>query len=108
MARIMPLCAVYDNLIGYKNVHLVANLPVAERAFTNSLVLMLESGDCGDASPADLSLYHIGDFDMDTGEIIPCEPTSVVHGTTIIPKWHNGDFYYIHNNKASKGEMKDD
>lgn len=86
--RNVPICAIYDNLVGYKNIYIIQNESVAKRAFTNSLISILESGDYGDSSPADLSLYLVGDFDCESGSITPCEPRPIIHGTSIIREWH--------------------
>lgn len=103
---IVKLCAIYDNLVGYKNVHAVQNLAVAERGFTNSIFHVLDGGEFIDVSPADLSLYHVGDFDMDTGEVIPVEPHAIVHGTSLIPEWNNRKFNSMDNNKTEQKEVK--
>jgi len=86
--RQVPIIAVYDNLLGYKNISIEQNEAVAKRAFTNSLVYILESGDFNAVNPADLSLYCVGKFDMDTGDIEVCTPSPIVHGTTIITEWN--------------------
>lgn len=83
-----PIIAVYDNLIGYKNLTIEQNEAVAKRAFTNSLIHVLEGGDYSAVNPADLSLYCVGWFDLVSGSIEPCDPTAIVHGTSIITEWN--------------------
>ena len=37
--RVLPIVAVYDNLIGYKNINITQNKAVAVRGFSNSIKL---------------------------------------------------------------------
>lgn len=105
--RILPIVAIYDNLIGYKNINITQNKAVAVRGFSNSIKYMLERGEYDDGSPADISLYYVGDFDMDTGDIKAVPPEILVTGTAIITEWHNSKFDNSYNNEAKVGEVND-
>lgn len=100
--RLVPICAIYDNLCGYKNIYIIQNEAVAKRAFTNSLISLIESGDYVDSSPADLSLYSLGYLDMDSGDIQVHEPRAIVHGTSIITEYNISKCNRDHNIQTSK------
>lgn len=34
--------------------------------------------------PEDFSLFKIGEYDSDSGEIVPCEPKLIVHATDVL------------------------
>ena len=87
MKKVCPIIAVYDNLLGYKNISVEQNEAVAKRGFTNSLKYVLESGEYNDVNPTDLSLYCLGTVDLVSGDIEPCNPRAIVHGTTIVTEW---------------------
>lgn len=80
----VPIVAVHDSLLGFKNINIVANVSVGIRGFTNSCRYLLrhENDDCVDVS--DLSLYHVGDFDLETGDIIPITPCKIAAGLTVV------------------------
>lgn len=86
---VCPVTAVYDCLVGYKNIAITQNLAISKRAFTNTLKNILTEGNTDEMSVSDLSLYHVGDFDMETGELIPTEPTVLITGNQIFIQWMN-------------------
>lgn len=95
MKRVLPIISVYDKLLGYKSLFLEQNVEVASRSFTNYMLNLCEKeegGDCIDVTPADLSLYHVGNFCLDSGEIEPINPCPIVHGIAVVSKYYNGDF----------------
>ena len=100
--KLVPIICVYDNLIGYKNLHIAENKAVAVRGFSNSIKYMLESGEINDVSPADLSLYYVGDFDMCTGDIKTIPPALLVAGTSVIAEWHNSKLDTPHRQEVTK------
>lgn len=85
--KIVPVISIHDALIGYKNIIIEHNTATAVRGFTNSIRCQLDAADGSAIDVRDLSLYHVGDFNLETGEIIPCEPKLLVTGTDIFSFW---------------------
>lgn len=85
--RVVPIISVHDALIGYKNVVIEQNTATAIRGFSNSVRRILNGQDTGDIDVRDLSLYHIGDFNLETGEITPFVPKVLVTGTELYSNW---------------------
>lgn len=106
--RVLPIVAVYDNLIGYKNINITQNKAVAVRGFSNSIKYMLERDEYDECSPADISLYYVGDFDMSSGDIKGVPPELLVAGTTVIAEWHNSKFDIPHRQEVTKVGETDD
>lgn len=69
---IYNIYTVRDKLIGYNGPFIMPNEEVAKRAFHQRLEK--------DPNAEDLSLYFIGEFNEETGEIKAKEPTMVVFG----------------------------
>lgn len=67
--RLVPIVGIKDRLIGFKNIAICPNIEDAKRGFANSIKLELKENDCAFLDPADLTLHHLADFDMDTGSI---------------------------------------
>ena len=106
--RTVPIVAIYDNLIGYKNINITQNKAVAVRGFSNSLIYLLEHDEYDECSPADLSLYYVGDFDISSGDIKGVPPELLVAGTTVIAQWHNSKFDNSHCEEVTKVGESDD
>ena len=54
----------------------------AIRSFTDA-VNDKSSGNQFAAHPADFDLFHIGDFDSDSGELFPCKATRIAQGVNV-------------------------
>lgn len=69
---ICPIVAVRDRLTGFKNIVVEPNLEVAKRQFKNSFnqTLLIDRSD--------FELHHVGDFDTETGKLIPLESTVLI------------------------------
>ena len=65
----LGLYAIKDDLIGYRNVFVMPSQGAAERAFVQ---LASDAATDIGKSPSDYGLYHVADFDDQTGEVIPC------------------------------------
>lgn len=78
---IYPVCAMRDEKVGFLAPTVEQNLETAKRSFAH----MCSAG--GQAvmnfAPADFALYKIGDYDTDSGELIPCERVFLIDGTQI-------------------------
>lgn len=85
--KIVPVVSVHDALIGYKNIVIEHNTATAVRGFGNSIRRILDGQDNGDIDVRDLSLYHVGNFNIDTGKITSIEPKLLVTGTDIYSDW---------------------
>lgn len=80
--KIVPVIGVYDELLGYKNITVEQNTAVAVRGFTNSIEHILVH-EMDTATVEDLTLYHLADFDMETGEFITFTPKVLCRGSSI-------------------------
>ena len=81
----MPVLSVKDCLIGFGSLFTSVNKDVAIRGFNNSIIQSLKDGDSNYTSnPEDLSLYLVGEFDCDTGDISPIEPCVLIRGSAIV------------------------
>lgn len=69
-----PLVSVEDVYIGFKTPAVVPNLDAAKRDFK----LLTVHPDT--ACPEDLRLWHVGDFDTETGEIKAYKPEMIMKG----------------------------
>lgn len=85
--KVVPIISVHDALIGYKNIVIEHNTATAVRGFSNSIRRQLDEQDGIALDVRDLSLYHVGDFNIETGEITPFEPKLLVTGTEIYSSW---------------------
>lgn len=81
-----PIFSVKDNLVGFNAPYIRQNERVAIREF-KTLVENLD--EKADHSVFDLGLYHVGLFDLDTGEIEAHDPQVVLLATqclTVAPQ----------------------
>lgn len=85
--KVVPVISIHDALIGYKNIIIEHNTATAVRGFSNSVRRQLDAQDGSAIDVRDLSLYHVGDFNLETGEIIPIEPILLITGTEIYSSW---------------------
>lgn len=85
----MPVFSIKDTLVGFGSPFTAVNKDVAIRGFNNSIIRSLKAGDVYDTdNPDDLSLYLVGEFDCDTGDISPCEPCVLLRGSAIVLQYH--------------------
>lgn len=78
----VKLFCVRDSAINSFNNPFCAPTPgFAERSFRDE-VNRAESPM--NAHPEDYELYHVGDFDPDSGVIVPCRPTSIVRASDVL------------------------
>lgn len=82
--KLVPIVAVFDSMQGFKNIAIVPNIDVGKRGFVNSCTYMLRLDNDESLAVSDLRLYHVGDFNLDTGEITPCNPVVVATPPTSV------------------------
>lgn len=80
----MPVLSIFDSLIGYGTPFCEVNCDVAKRAFDNSICRLVDGDFASDNDPCDLTLYHIGDFDSDTGELFKKDPELISRGSSVV------------------------
>ena len=73
-----PVFSIRDNLVGFLRPVVEVNQSVAIRNFRDGFSQM------PDNTKDDYSLFYIGDFDDQTGEITSCTPKLVCHGSQFI------------------------
>ena len=73
---VYPIYSINDALVGFQTPTIQNNDAVAMRNFKEAF------SDVG--TPADFSLFKIGAFDTDTGEIIPEVPQVICRATDFI------------------------
>lgn len=79
----LEIFAVHDTAAdAFLSPHFFQTTAIAIRAFGQSCA----DPDSGfHAHPSDYTLFHIGTFDQDTGEIVPCTPHSVAKALDFAP-----------------------
>lgn len=77
---IYPICAMRDEKVGFLAPTVEQNTEVAIRSFAQ---MCRDAKTVVNFAPGDFVLYKIGDFDTDTGELIPCAPERLVDGVQI-------------------------
>lgn len=86
------ICSVKDKLTDFKGITLEPNRDTAARSFINALKT---PNSLLYANPSDFALYHIADFDSDTGVVTPLSvPHVLVDGDSILltePKKKGGE-----------------
>lgn len=65
---IYPVCAMRDEKVGFLSPFAESNLDTAKRNFAHACS---QSNSIYAFCPSDFVLYHIADFDSDSGEVIP-------------------------------------
>lgn len=78
---VYPVYSYRDVKTGFGAPHIEANDPAAVRSF--SAAINMDSGVMS-FSPSDFDLYKIGEFDMNSGELIPCIPKIIVSGQSVV------------------------
>ena len=73
---VYPIYSINDALVGFQSPTIMNNDAFALRAFSENFSDV--------KNPADYSLWKIGDFDSDTGEIIPCVPSVISRATDFV------------------------
>lgn len=73
-----PVFSIRDNLVGFLRPIVEVNQSVAIRNFRDGFEQL------SDKTKDDYSLFCIGEFDDQTGEITPCAPKLVCHGSQFI------------------------
>lgn len=99
----MPVLSVRDALIGFGSPFTSVNKDVAIRGFTNSIIRAW-SDENDPVNPEDLSLFMVGEFDTDSGDISSCEPCVLARGTAIISQYRNN---IVNNFDISGGDSVD-
>lgn len=89
--KVVPIVAVRDSMQGFRNVYIVPNIAVGQRGFINSCTVLLEQNNEDSLSVPDLSLYHVGNFDLETGEIIPIDKEIIATPPTLFVKEDSKD-----------------
>lgn len=70
-----PIFSIRDSKVGFMSPTVDVNAPSAVRNFEHAAS---QASSLFSSHPADYSLYKIGDFDSDSGEISPCIPEHIV------------------------------
>lgn len=65
-----PVFSIRDVKTGFMSPTIDQNAPAAMRNFEHAV---LNSASLMNSHPKDYQLYKIGEFDTDTGALIPCE-----------------------------------
>lgn len=79
-----PVYALRDVKVGFTNLTTDQNDDSARRGFAHAL--SSSSSSIMGFAPADFSLYRIGEFDIDTGILIPeTVPVLVAQATELMP-----------------------
>lgn len=73
-----PVMSIRDNLVGFLRPIVEPNQAVAIRNFRDSFSGLPEH------TREDYTLFCIGEFDDQTGEIVPCSPYVVCHATDFL------------------------
>ena len=73
-----PVFSIRDNLVGFLRPVVEVNQSVAIRNFRDGFEQL------PDKTKDDYSLFCIGEFDDQTGEITPCTPNVVCHGSQFV------------------------
>lgn len=76
----VQICCMRDQLTGYMNPFGCANLKVAERDFK---ILINDDAQSLHYNPQHFDLYHLGEFDTDTGKLSPIEPDLILTGLSV-------------------------
>lgn len=63
--------SIRDDLTGFMTPTVEISVPVAVRNFEHAV---LHAGSLFDSHPGDFNLYYLGEFDTDSGVLIPCDP----------------------------------
>lgn len=79
----IQICCMRDQLTGYMNPFAVPNLKVAERDFK---ILINDDAQSLHYNPQHFDLYHLGEFDTDSGHLDPIEPELVLTGLSVKEK----------------------
>lgn len=82
-----PVCAVYDSAAQvYSNPPLfVPSVAVATRSFTDE-VRRVDPQNQLNKHPEDFVLFHLGEYDDETGELSSQKPRQIIRGVDIVPK----------------------
>lgn len=67
----IKLYAIKDTLVGFMTPYAQHNDAYAKRAFANAVNDIKPNNI--NVNPEDKQLYYVGEFDEDTGALIPCE-----------------------------------
>lgn len=81
--KIVPVMAIHDTLLGFKNINIVPNTAYGVRGFSNSIRSILLGDDDSDLVVSDLSLFHVGNFNLETGDLEPIDPIKLCSGLQI-------------------------
>lgn len=76
----LVMCAMRDQLTGFMNPFPVVNEGVAKRDFK---IVINDKDQKLYYNPAHFDLYRIGDFDTETGVLVPCDPEIIVTGLSV-------------------------
>lgn len=66
--------SVRDGLVGFRSVIVDENDAAAVRGFTNTIVHMLASDESARIYADDLSIWRVGTFDLDSGQLTALSP----------------------------------
>lgn len=78
---IVPICCMRDQLTGFMNPFVVSNLDVAKRDFK---IIVNDDTQSLHYNPQHFDLYHVGDFNTETGELLPCPADLILTGMSVI------------------------
>lgn len=77
-----PIYSIRDVHTGFMSPTVDSNDAAATRNFAHAVG---NSASLMNSHPKDYALYHIGEFDSETGELIPCMPELVIDAFSLIP-----------------------
>lgn len=77
-----PVYSIRDVHTGFMSPTIDQNDAAATRNFGHAV---MQSASLMNSHPKDYALYHIGEFNSDNGEIVPCMPELVVDAFSLIP-----------------------
>lgn len=77
---IYPICAMRDEKVGFLAPTVEMNVEDAKRKFAHACSM---KDSIYAFSPADFVLYHIADYDTDTGEIKPIDRVRLIDGVQV-------------------------
>lgn len=77
----LPIFAIRDAKTGFLSPTVDMNDPAAIRNFEHAV---RNSGSLMNSHPQDYSLFRIGEFDNETGEVSACLPANIADATSVL------------------------
>lgn len=76
-----PMYSIRDAKVGFMTPTVDQNDAAAARNFEHAV---LNSASLMNSHPADYSLYKIGEFDTESGAVVPCLPEHVIDAAGVV------------------------